>query len=522
MAYPFVDKAQILEMLLARDVHRGITSLQHLPKPECLAHNMEGARIVAECIKKGQEVLVVGDYDADGICASAVMIHFFRLLGYANMRLIIPHRFDDGYGVSGALLEKYANNAAVVVSVDNGITAVCAAKWCKEAGIPLIITDHHTPTDEIPNADVIIDPYLPECTFPQKAICGAVVAWYFCAALKQELGAKVDMSAFLEYLAIASIGDIMPLVGINRLLVKRGIERLGQIQTPLAQLLRLKYRHINAQTLGFYFVPLLNAAGRMASADKALALLVCENLTQANAIYDELLELNQMRKATQSKILQSAHKHLIEREHIVVSYAQGWHEGVLGIVASALANEYGKSAFVFNETEGVLKGSGRSYGGVNLIASITSLSEHLLGFGGHSGAVGLSLEVGRLEHFIESLQTHLVIEEAGADEVLGILDSGEIDEELMRIIERFEPFGAENPTPIFICNGLSIESIKPLGNEGKHFEYILYDKNNQTRLVGVEFFATCKREVGQCGNVHFELLRDEFKNRLKLKIIDFV
>ncbi len=320
MAYPFVDKAQILEMLLARDVHRGITSLQHLPKPECLAHNMEGARIVAECIKKGQEVLVVGDYDADGICASAVMIHFFRLLGYANMRLIIPHRFDDGYGVSGALLEKYANNAAVVVSVDNGITAVCAAKWCKEAGIPLIITDHHTPTDEIPNADVIIDPYLPECTFPQKAICGAVVAWYFCAALKQELGAKVDMSAFLEYLAIASIGDIMPLVGINRLLVKRGIERLGQIQTPLAQLLRLKYRHINAQTLGFYFVPLLNAAGRMASADKALALLVCENLTQANAIYDELLELNQMRKATQSKILQSAHKHLIEREHIVVTH----------------------------------------------------------------------------------------------------------------------------------------------------------------------------------------------------------
>ena len=523
MSYPILSKAQILDLLLARDVERGFSSLQDLPLPQCLAHIFEGAEIVAECIKKGQEVLVVGDYDADGVCASAIMVLFFRMLDYANMRLIIPHRFEDGYGVSGALLDKYAQNAAVVVSVDNGITALSAAQWCREAQIPLVITDHHTPTAQLPNADVIIDPYLPECSFPQKSICGAVVAWYFCATLKQILQSNIDMGVFLPYLALASIGDVMPLVGINRLFVKKGIQSLHTTSAPFAQILREKYKRLDAQTLGFYVIPLLNAPGRIASANMALEFLVSEDYAHAKIAYEQLVSLNNERKRIQGEILESTHNVLIEKENVVVSYAQGWNEGVLGIVASFLAKKYKKSAFVFNECNNVLRGSGRSFGDVNLIESIIPFGESLLNFGGHSGAVGLSLEAQNLQNFITFFSTHLVLEETkGEDNVLGGIKSIDIDNELMECIETFEPFGAGNPTPLFVCEQLSIESIKPLGKEGKHFEYILLDKQSQTRLRGVEFFAPCVREVGQCGDVYFELIKDDYFKSIKLKIIDFV
>lgn len=534
MTYPYLNKAQILDMLLARDVERGFSSLQDLPLPQNLTHAFEGAQIVAKCINKGQEVLVVGDYDADGVCASAIMVRFFRILGYENMRLIIPHRFNDGYGVSAPLLEKYANNATVIVSVDNGITALSAGEWCKSAGVSLVITDHHMPTGDIPNADVIIDPYLSDCTFPQKAICGAVVAWYFCAALKQILKAKVDMGIFLGYLAIASVGDIMPLVGINRLFVKKGIESLARDCMPFAQILRGKSKQLDSQTLAFSFIPLLNAAGRVASADIALEFLVSEDFTQAKIAYDKLVTFNNERKQIQNEILESARVNLMQNEYIAISYAKGWHEGVLGIVASSLARECKKSTFIFSEHNNVLKGSGRSFGGVNLIKSITSLEgqkKHLLAYGGHSGAVGLSLERSNLEHFFTLLPTTLIVEKDEEDGVLGVIKSTDINEELMEILQSFEPFGVGNPTPIFICEKMRIESIKPLGKKNKdaekeqeirHFEYVLQDMTNEIRLIGVEFFAPCMREIGQCGDVYFEIIRDSYCKRLKLKIIDFI
>lgn len=516
----YIDKARLLAILQDRDLEQGIASLQDLPRPDALAHNLQGAQILSDIMQKGGEILIVGDYDADGVCASAVMTRFFAHIGYENMRLIIPHRFDDGYGVSAALLEKYAQNAAVIISVDNGITAISAAQWCKEAGIPLIITDHHTPTEQLPCADVIIDPYLPECTFPQKYICGAVVAWYFCAALKQILKVNVDMGLFLEYLAIASIGDVMPLVGINRLLVKKGLERLKHIDTSFASLIRHKIKHINAQNIAFNLVPLLNCAGRMASADIALKLLVCENLAQAHVLYDTLSALNDERKNVQEQIIESADECLFHAENVVMSYSSGWHEGVLGIVASHLAKTHQKSAFVFNEKDGMLKGSGRSFGGVNLIASITPLSDYLLRFGGHSGAVGLELESAKMHSFLSALSSHLIIEESQDEALLGIIAARDIDWELMEMCESFEPFGEGNPKPVFMCEHLYIESIKPFGKAAAHSEYILHSKMDNVRLVGIEFYAK-EREIGQCGNVSFELMRDNFKHRIQLKILEF-
>lgn len=519
----YITKQQILHILQSRDLEYGIQTLRDLPMPQSLNNIETAAQIISQTIKKNEEILVVGDYDADGVCASAIMNLFFQALGYQHFRLIIPHRFEDGYGVSAALLEKYANNAAVVVSVDNGITAFCAGEWCRARGIPFIITDHHTPTGMLPQADVIINPRLEDSTFIEKSICGAVVAWYFCGAIKQSLSAKIDMGMFLEYLAIATIADVMPLKGINRILVKKGIESLNTSSSVIATLLRESFvrfkKPITAENLAFDFIPLLNCAGRMESANKALELLLSPTLTQATHIYTELKNLNSKRKEIQQDIVQKAQENIIQTDDFVLSYGESWHEGVLGIVAAQLARIYKKSAFVLSQNGNVLKGSGRSFGGVNLIASITPLQKYCLGLGGHSGAVGLSLESYQLETFIEKLQECMVYEEASENEAFFTLGAESIDMELFEILESFEPFGEGNPKPTFLLENLTIQEIKPLGKEGKHFEYTLVDSNGVC-IVGLEFLVSTQREVGQCVDIHIELIRDYYKNRIKAKILE--
>ncbi|BAM11731.1 single-strand DNA-specific exonuclease RecJ [Helicobacter cinaedi PAGU611] len=516
-------KQDILHFLQSRDLECGIRTLRDLPTPQNLNNTESGAKIITQAMERNNEILVVGDYDADGVCASAIISLFFKALEYQHFRLIIPHRFEDGYGVSAALLEKNAQNAAVVVSVDNGITAFCAGQWCKAKGIPFIITDHHTPTDTLPQADVIINPMLQDSTFAQKSICGAVVAWYFCAAIKQNLKANIDMGMFLEYLAIATIADVMPLTGINRILVKKGLESLRTSSNVLATLLRESFarfkKPITAENLAFDFIPLLNCAGRMESANKALELLLSPSLAHATHIYTELQNLNNKRKEIQQDILQKAQEHIIQTDDFVLSYGDSWHEGVLGIVAAKLARIYKKSAFVLSQNADVLKGSGRSYGGANLIASITPLQQYCLGLGGHSGAVGLSLESCQLGTLIEKLQETMVYEECDENETFFTLGVESVDMELFEILESFEPFGEGNPKPTFLLENLTIQEIKPLGREGKHFEYTLADSNGMC-LAGLEFLAPTRREVGQCVDIHIELMRDYYKNCIKAKILE--
>lgn len=518
-----LTKQQILHILQSRDLECGIHTLRDLPTPQSLNHIESAAQIISQAMEKNREILVIGDYDADGVCASAIMTRFFQTLGYQHFRLIIPNRFEDGYGVSAALLDKYAHNAAVVVSVDNGITAFCAGEWCKARDIPFIITDHHTPTPTLPQADAIINPMLKDSTFIQKNICGAVVAWYFCGAIKRSLGAKIDMGMFLEYLAIATIADVMPLKGINRILVKKGLESLNTSSSVLATLLHQEYarfkKPITAESLSFDFIPLLNCAGRMESANKALELLLSPSLAHAAHIYTELKSLNAKRKEIQQDIIQKAQEHIIQTDEFVLSYGESWHEGVLGIVAAQLARMYKKSAFVLSQNAGVLKGSGRSFGGANLIASITPLQQYCLSFGGHSGAVGLSLELNQLEVFVEKLQECMVYEEASDREAFFTLGAESIDRELFKILESFEPFGEGNPKIAFLLENLTIQEIRPLGRENKHFEYTLVDSRGVC-VVGLEFLAPTMREVGQCLDIHAELMCDYYKNRIVVKILE--
>lgn len=203
-----------------------------------------------------------------------------------------------------------------------------------------------------------------------------------------------------------------------------------------------------------------------------------------------------------------------------MSFGEGWHEGVLGIVASSLAKEKEKSAFVFSLNDGVLKGSGRSYGGVNLIASLQAIDSCLLGYGGHSGAVGLSLDSKQIGDFLQNLESVFVTDIQDEEESTLVMESTCLDEELLEILESFEPFGEGNPKPVMMCQNLIVDSIKPLGKaEAKHFAYVLRDERYGIVLNAVEFFAPCEREKGGKNNVYFELMRDEYKGGVSLKIM---
>lgn len=515
-----LDHAKVCEILTRRNRCQGIHSLKDLPKPYTLDRVQEGAKLLVQCIKQNQKILIVGDYDADGVCASAIMMQFFEAIDYPFVKVIIPNRFTDGYGVSAALLEKYAHDVSLVVSVDNGITAFCAGEFCKDHQMSFIITDHHTPVSTLPDADVIIDPKIPSCQFIQKDICGAMVAWYFCAGIKQELQASVDMKAFLGYLALASIGDIMPLCSVNYMIVKKGIHWIQTADAPFAQIIRSKIKNINAENLAFKIIPLLNCAGRIDDASLALQFLCADTLEHAQEVYFQLESLNIKRKQIQDSLLESAQNNIITTQYFVLSYGEGWHSGVLGIVAAQLAEIYQKSSFVLSLENGILKGSARSYGGLNLIESVNQVGEHLLTYGGHSGALGLSLYQHNMESFIQALQCNLIFTQKSSLEILGLMPFAQINVDLLCIIESFEPFGEGNPKPIFLTRELCIVASKPLGKEKKHYRYILQDKQNNICHNGIEFFVSQIRKVGCIYDVTYEINRDDYTKGVILKIIE--
>ncbi|WP_394998205.1 single-stranded-DNA-specific exonuclease RecJ [uncultured Helicobacter sp.] len=515
----YLSKSQIREILSQRDLERGIAGLADLPLPHRLKGVPEAAKLIATHMRRDSKILIVGDYDADGVNASAIMQGFFEALGYAHFEVVLPNRFSDGYGLSVNLLERLEapRHYGLVITVDNGVSAFEAGEFCKAHNLALIITDHHTPQDSLPTCDVLINPKQEGCSFPFKDICGAMVAWYLCAGIKQECGARIDMSAFVPFVGLATLGDVMPLVGINRIVVKKALQILRASDAPFAQVLRQKLGAISAQTLSFSLIPLLNCAGRVSDARVAFEFLTLKSLPQALQVYAQLQSLNNERKALQAQTLQKAQDCLTQSDAFVCAIGE-WHIGVVGIVCARLAQTHQKCAFVLSDGgDGVLKGSGRAYGGVNLIQSLQKaqgLKPLLLEFGGHQGAVGLQIHKDDLDEFMEILDKCVVREAQGeSSAVLGYVRADDIDMELFALLEEFEPFGAHNPLPHFMCDDLRLLDSKPMGKNKEHLRLDFCAPSGR-RLYGVEFFAS-----GVCAQEWcFALAYDRYFQRLCLQI----
>lgn len=497
--------------------------IKNLPKPSSMLGLNEASAIIASSILENKKIGIVGDYDVDGVSSSCIVTLFFQKLGFSNFKLKIPNRFIDGYGINKNIIDSL--DAEVYITLDNGITAFEVAEYCKERNKILIITDHHKPREEggidiLPNANVIVNPSQKKCGFVQKEVCGAVVAWYLCAGIKERLGrSDIKMQDFTPFLSLAIISDVMPLTSLNRTLFKMGIRKINSKDSSICafDILKEKFgtqgvdNKVDSKGVGFYIAPLLNAAGRLRDASLAYNFLLESDTKEARRLFSELIAINEERKQIQNEVFLKASGTNVDSK-VIIAYGEGWHEGVLGIVASKLAEQFGKCAFCLNLDSNILKGSGRSYGGVNLIASISSCSNLLLSFGGHSGAVGLKLELENLPSFVQTLEQNLVLDSSIEEDFTPFFISlNAININLLELLESYEPYGNANESIIFHANDIKVLDSRIVGANHQ----ILIFKNKLEAIL----FNDTRDYKNSNVDIAFYIERGRY-NPLQLRIVD--
>jgi len=469
---------------------------------------------IIKAIKNNEKIVLVGDYDVDGVTASTIVNQFFKQINYP-IKIIIPDRFKDGYGLTPKIMDKI-DKCDVLITVDNGISSYEAAQICKQRNIDLIITDHHTPTYPLPETYTIIDPKQKDETFPFIEICGAEVAWYLCASINKNLNTKIDMREFLDILVLAIIADVMPLNHINRILVKMGLLKLSKSNKPFAIILKeaLNKNYFNSEDIAFNIAPRLNSAGRMKHAKIAFDFLNSENIEEARKYYSILNETNEQRKEIEKNIT----KLCIEsnqNENFIIAVGD-FHEGVVGIVASRLVHHYKLPAIVFSDNGEILKGSGRSLGDVNLYKLIDSCKEFTLGFGGHKLACGLSIPKENLDKFTQKInnETAKISKENFYLEefILGELPLSECDFELLEILESFEPYGEGNPKPKFKAK-IKIENIRNL--KDNHYKLIISQNNIYKDAIIFRYDGEFKEKC----EIIFTLNKNEFNGNVNIQLM---
>ena len=466
-------------------------SPEHLHEP-ALFHDMgKACERVRKAIREGEKILVYGDYDADGVTSTTVMLETLEELG-AFCDFYIPNRFTEGYGPNeSAFRLAHDAGASLIITVDNGISGVHEAAVAKELGMDLIITDHHEVQGEVPDAYAVIHP---KCSpdYPFKELAGVGVAFKFAESL---LGYYPEK--FLDLVAIGTVADLVPLADENRILVHEGLKVLGKTERAGLQALKETAKIENPVTeedIGFLIGPRLNAVGRLQDADLAVELLRAEDPLEAKELAETVQELNQERQKIVAAIAKEAEKKVLEREGelpgVIVVAAPDWNEGVLGIVASKLVRTFDRPAIVLREKEdGLLKGSARSIPAFDLFEACMQVRDLFEGFGGHSQAAGMTLKQENREalerHLDERIKAQLS-EDEFRDELLiaASLEMDHIDETLVREVDMLRPFGMHNPKPLFHFCQIPKET-RQLGNLNKHLK-LQFSENGQT-VEGIGF-----------------------------------
>ena len=519
---PHITKQELKKFLSSRfDAQE--KKLAHIPSPELLHHAPEAAKKIADAIRANKRITLVGDYDVDGVSATAIMVEFFKQIPYP-LEAIIPNRFQDGYGISPTVLERVDTD--LLITVDNGISAFRAADICKERGIELIITDHHTPAECLPDALYIVNPKLSSCAYPFKEICGAQVAWLLLGLLKKELALDIDMKQFLDILCIAIIADIMPLVDINRTLVKEGLHLLENSSRPSSIIIRdfLNKKRITSEDIAFMIAPRINSAGRLEDASIALNFYTAKDTQSAYKQFELLSQLNELRKETEAQTTQEAIASVNTNDLVIVVSGKGWHEGVVGIVAARLVDRFARPAIVLSVEDGIAKGSARSIGEVNIYELIKA-NEHLLTkFGGHKMAAGLGLDaknITALREAINASAKEINPQDFTPKESLtGKLSSDDIDHELLDILESFEPFGEANERPTFLIEEAEVLNIKLMGADKSHSRIEVRQKTNEQKTLELIAFRTVfempKDKKISCS---YSVTKNEFNGRVSAQLL---
>ena len=453
---------------------------EELSDPMLLTDMDKACARILEAIDKEQTIVVYGDYDVDGVTATALLYQHLKGMG-ASVKCMLPSREGDGYGLSkNAIQSIHDKGCQLIVTVDNGISALEEAEFAASLGVDLIVTDHHLPHDALPKAVAVVDPRRADDQSPFKGLCGAGVAFKLCAALD-----GCPPEEMLDYCgdlaAVGTVADVMPLTGENRTLVKAGLKSLQQTDRPgisaLLEEVGLEGKPITAENVSYAIAPRINAAGRMDNAVTALQLVLCEDEERAEELAHKLNEINVARQETEQEIVKAAQEQLdaepaILEDRVILIWGRDWHPGVIGIVASRLVEKTGRPVIVVSVDEhGEGKGSGRSVQGFNLHECIASCEDILLRFGGHAMAAGLSVR----EENLPELRRRLNEWAARECAVLFTpplecdlsIHLDRITVESVRRLEQLAPYGAENPTPVFVLEKAVIDGIFSV-SEGKH------------------------------------------------------
>lgn len=459
-------------------------TLDDIPSPWLLKDMKKAAEILSAKIDSGAKIRIIGDYDIDGVTATYILLTGLKRLG-ADVDTYIPDRIKDGYGLHSQLIEKAAvDGIDTIVTCDNGIAASQEIALAKKGGMTVIVTDHHEiPYEDteqgrvwiIPQADAVINPKQPGCEYPNKNICGAVVAWKLIWSLYETYGiGRDEILEFSEAAAVATVGDVMDLQGENRIIVKEGLKRLPHTENQGFQALieanGLTGERITAYHVGFVLGPCINASGRLDTASRALSLLCTKNWDQAAKAAGDLVALNQSRKAMteegRDKAVDLIEQSELSKDRVLVVYLPGCHESLAGIIAGRLREKYYKPVFVLTKAENGVKGSGRSIEAYSMYEELVKCSDLLEQFGGHPMAAGLSLKEENVEIFRRRLNDLCTLTEAELTPKITIdvpMPISYLSRELTEQLSVLEPFGKANTKPLFAQKGLRVLNLRILG-----------------------------------------------------------
>jgi len=548
------NQADLLDLLLKNrgiapeDKDRFLNPLyEHLYDPFLLKDMERSVVRIFEAIEAKEKIVIYSDYDCDGIPAAVIMSDFFKKIEYENFQVYIPHRHDEGYGLHAlAITEFIETGVKLLITFDLGITAVDEVTQAQSAGIDVIITDHHLPHEKIPRAFSIINPKQEDCMYPDKMLCGAGLAFKVVQALIKKYGEYFKINVgwekwSLDMAGLATLADQVPLVGENRVFAYYGLKVLQKARRPgLAELFRkagVDVTKMSEEDVTFTLAPRLNAASRMGSPMRAFEVLATTDIVQAKTLADHLAKINDERKSIVATIMKDVKKTLGKREEksIIVIGNPAWRVGILGLVASKIAEEYKKPAFVWgSEGSETIRGSCRGWGSINLVELMTNLPENsLLNFGGHVSAGGFSVsheEVHFLEERLLKICDGLLTSPTGGEEsqVDATITMDDVVKENYAVIEKLAPYGVGNPKPTFLFKDVPIQSVKEFGKEKNHLEIIFMTSRGRP-VKAIAFFKTRESfhrslTAGESIKLTATFEKSTFAGRteLRLRIVDIL
>ncbi len=511
---------EIEQILYNRTKDDMFKTLKSIPSPDTFKDMEKATSRIAQAIKSGETINLVGDYDVDGITSTTIIVQFFSALG-VEINYIIPNRFDHGYGLSPKILEQIYDG--LVITVDNGITAFEASEICKKRGLDLIITDHHTVSNKLPFSYAIINPKQEDCEFPFSDVCGAQVAWYLCASIKKALNFDYNLMELFDILALAIVADIMPMTSINQTMVKAGLKSLENSQRPAIVAIRQRYglSKMTEEDIGFKIAPLINCAGRMADPSIALEFLLSYDEYEANEQLDYLVELNEQRKVDQLQIFTEAKEQVDIDDDVIVVSSDKWNEGIIGIVASKLSEKYNKPAFVFTIKGDISKASSRSNSSTHLYNLISTCSELLNGYGGHKQAAGLSLDTNNLDDFKVLINKNIKDMPKEKKDIsansLGEFSISDVNNIVYDMIESYRPYGHSNPYPIFTFRDTKVLDLSKMGKNKEFTKLIIGDQNTNLEVVIFSDFEDVN--IGDIINFTATISKNEFRGSVKYNLM---